>query len=61
MGAEKEQQSLDGKLVITQCRRDDVSVEEIRVGKFTDWIKPTESQVFAEMPWVVVEPIQLTW
>ena len=36
----KNNKRFDGKLVITMSRREEVPVEEIGVGKFTDWVKP---------------------
>ena len=51
LGAEDEQDTLAGKLVIIKCRREDLPLGEIRVGKFTDCFSPMESQKsFAEVP-----------
>ncbi len=51
IGAEEEQQTLAGKFVITKSRREDAPLAEIRVGKLTDCVKPSESQKsFAEVP-----------
>ena len=63
--AEEEHERFDGKLVITRSRREDEPVAEIWVGKFTDWVRPTESQkAFAAMSWLVIDeptPSQLSW
>ena len=49
LGAEDEQDTLAGKLVIIKCRREDLPLGEIRVGKFTYRVSPMVSQKsFAE-------------
>ena len=58
IGAEEEQQTFPGKLVKIKSRRDAVPLPEIRVGKFTDYVSPNESQKsFAEVPWQVREEL----
>ena len=43
-------------MVITKSRRENLPLGEIRVGTFTDWVSPMESQEsFAEVPWLVRE------
>ena len=65
MGAEEEQETFVGKIVITKSRREDLPFGEIWVGKFTDQVSPMKSQkYFAEVPCLVREvttPIQVAW